>query len=70
MNRLFNNYEDRNELFQQYRMFVESAERISERRNHLNTVVGVPIVAIMYEKPHTDGQSHTLVGILKIMTSA
>ena len=33
-------------------------------------VVGVPIVAIMYEKPHTDGQSHTLVGILKIMTSA
>ena len=37
MNRLFNNYEDRNELFQQYRMFVESAERISERRNHLNT---------------------------------
>ena len=24
-------------LFQQYRMFVESAERISERRNHLNT---------------------------------
>lgn len=37
MDNLFNCNNDRNELFQQYRMFVESAEKISERRNHLNT---------------------------------
>lgn len=38
MENLFNTGNcDRNELFQQYRMFVDSAEKISERRNHLNT---------------------------------
>ena len=37
MENLFNTENvDRNELFQQYRMFVDSAEKISERRNHLN----------------------------------
>lgn len=38
MNKLFNsNISNREELFQQYRIFVESAEKISERRSHLNT---------------------------------
>ena len=38
MDNLFNHSNnDRNELFQQYKMFVDSAEKISERRNQLNT---------------------------------
>lgn len=38
MKDLFNNeFDNREELFQQYRLFVESADKISERRNHLNT---------------------------------
>lgn len=38
MNNLFNTeFYNREELFQQYRLFVDSAEKISERRNHLNT---------------------------------
>lgn len=38
MDNLFNHSNnDHNELFQQYRMFVDSAEKISERRNQLNT---------------------------------
>lgn len=38
MKNLFNiEFDNRDELFQQYRLFVDSAEKISERRNHLNT---------------------------------
>lgn len=38
MNKLFNSeIDNREELFQQYRLFVDSAEKISERRSHLNT---------------------------------
>lgn len=38
MNKLFNKgIDNREELFQQYRLFVDSAEKTSERRSHLNT---------------------------------
>lgn len=37
MKDLFNDkFTNREEYFQQYRLFVDSAERISERRNHMN----------------------------------
>lgn len=38
MDNLFNTeFDNRGELFQQYRLFVDSAEKISDRRSHLNT---------------------------------
>ena len=38
MDKLFNKeFKNRDELFQQYRLFIDSAEKISERRSHLNS---------------------------------
>lgn len=36
----------------------------------LHKVVGVPIVAVMHEKPYTDCQCHSLVRVFEIMPSA
>lgn len=36
----------------------------------LHEVVGVPIVAVMHEEPHSNCQSNTLVRVFEIMASA
>ena len=53
-------------------VFVDASggDMVDDCLRTVHEVVGVTIVAMMYEKPHTDGQSHTLVGIRIIMSSA
>lgn len=53
-------------------VFVDTAggNMVDDCFHALHETIGVPIIAVMNEKPDADCQCHPLVGILEIMTGA
>lgn len=51
-------------------VYTPGGDVVYNRLHTLHEVVGVPIISVMNEKPHTDCQGNTLVGILEIMAGA
>ena len=49
---------------------ASSGNMIDDCFHALHEVVGVPIVAVMHEEPHTDCQGNSFVGVLELMPGA
>ena len=49
---------------------ASSGDMVDDCFHTLHEAIGVPIIAVMDEEPDAYGQSHTLIGILEIMSGA